>query len=97
MSNAEVEGLWAELIEFQHCQVGVEIVAVLLGLLLNVFFEELKVIRIVAEKLQVIGTNHQKIVIFTHRSILFNISGIVIDVPSSVLINFDIFGLEILL
>jgi hypothetical protein len=55
MSDGKVQRLWVELIVFQHCEVRVEIIGVLLGLLLNVFFEELKVNGIVAgEKLKVI-------------------------------------------
>lgn len=50
MCNAEIHCWWIELVEFQHSEVGVEIVGVLLRLFLNVFLEELKVNWIVAKR-----------------------------------------------
>lgn len=47
--DLEVQRVRVELVEFEDCQVGVEVVGVLLGLLLNIFLEEWKVIRIVAK------------------------------------------------
>lgn len=94
MSDAQVQGVCVELVEFQHGQVGIEVVGVVFSLFLNVFLEEWKVIGIVAEKLQVISVVDEKLSNFTHRSILFNISGIVI-VPSMVLMIFDIVSDEI--
>lgn len=38
------------MIEFQHCKVSVDVISVLLGLFLNVFFEELEVSWVVAKK-----------------------------------------------
>lgn len=60
-------------------------------MLLNILLEEWEMIRIVAEELQVIEVNKRIFANFSHRSMLFSISGIVIVVPSSVLISFDIF------
>lgn len=51
VSDSEVQRVRVELIEFEDCQVGVEVVGVLLGLLLNIFLEEWKVIRIVAKNI----------------------------------------------
>lgn len=97
MSDVQIQGVWVELIEFQHRQVGIKVVGVVFSLLLNVFFKEWKVIGVVAEKLvelQVISIIDEKLVTFTHRSILFSISGIVI-VPSEVSIVFDMVAGEI--
>lgn len=49
VSDAEVQRVRVELVIFQHSQVGVDVVGVLLGLLLNVFLEEWEVSRVVAE------------------------------------------------
>lgn len=48
MGDGEVQGVRVELIVFQHSEVRVQIVSVLLGLFLDVFFEELKVNGIVS-------------------------------------------------
>lgn len=81
-----------ELVEFQNSKISVEIVGVVFRLLLNVILEEWKVIRVVARKLQVIRKNNFNISCSIYRSILFNISGIVSSVPSSVLITLSIFN-----
>lgn len=49
MSDAEVQRVRVELVIFQHRQVGVDVVGVLLGLLLDVFLEEWEVSWVVAE------------------------------------------------
>lgn len=55
MSDGKVQSVRVELIIFQHGEICIEIVGVLLGLFLNVLFEELKVNGIVAgEELKVI-------------------------------------------
>lgn len=92
MSDAKIQRLRVELVEFQHCQVGVEVIAVLLSLLLDVFLEELEVNRIVAGILQVIRVDERKISNSAYRSMLLSISGIVMVTPSSVLIIFAIFA-----
>lgn len=48
VSDAEVERVRIELVEFQHGEISIEIVGVVLCLLLNVVLEEWEVIRIVA-------------------------------------------------
>jgi hypothetical protein len=95
VGDGKFHELWVELVELQHGEVRVEIVGVLLGLLLNVLLKRWKVNGIVAGELQVKGTEKGKSSEIAHRSMLRSISEMVMVVPSSVLICFDIFAFRI--
>lgn len=59
MRDAEIDALRVELVEFQHGEIGVEVVSVVLSLLLHVFLEVREVIRIVAKSCRLLESERK--------------------------------------